>query len=283
MTGLEHLHQHHHSQASSVSQNSQIQQLQHLHIQQSMSPQSHSQSQAYSQSQSQPQTPHQNQQHRDQLTSLNSISSSNVKIGIKPLPLTSALVKSDYNLVENLTNLGYDKVILPITNNRYKENCKSSFKKFKDSQSHNLSELNVPHPSLTEVNILTGSHIQNTVGLLSSWIELDSDDVLINEFSLQVLNNEVSYAKFVGLSTLLIAPPIDLTHLPIFTSNLNTILNRYPSITISISLPICEEVQVNSKGESIPIIDHLSTWDMWNTIRIQCNYSSNLTNLFNFT
>ncbi|GME77572.1 unnamed protein product [Ambrosiozyma monospora] len=208
MTGLEHLHKHHHSQASSVSQtsNQQIQQLQHLHIQQSMTPQSHShshsqsQSQAYSrsQSQSQPQTPHQNQQHRDQLTSLNSINCSNVKIGIKPLPLTSALVKSDYNLVENLTNLGYDKVILPITNNRYKENCKSSFKKFRDSQSHNLSELNVPHPSLTEVNILTGSHIQNTVGLLSSWIELDSDDVLINEFSLQVLNNEVSYAKFVA-------------------------------------------------------------------------------------
>ncbi|VEU23728.1 DEKNAAC105002 [Brettanomyces naardenensis] len=269
--------------------------------------------------------------------SFNSIATPNVKIGIKPLPLTSALVQSDRTLVESLHSLGYDCVLLPVTNSRYKQNCKNYFLRYKrryfrnasglasetgphDSASasdfsgysnnnreaqlfdnirssspeglwidneddddfgankgYDLDLLNVPHPKLDEINIITGPHISKTVGLLSSWIELDNEDRLINEFSIQVLTNEVSYAQYVGIRTLLMAPPKNLNNLQIYTDNLNTILQKFPKMQLSISLPICEDTKQNpDTGEALPMIDPFSTWDVWNSIRIQCNYNPNL-------
>ncbi|KAG7829763.1 hypothetical protein KL920_002622 [Ogataea angusta] len=206
-----------------------------------------------------------------------------VRIGIKPLPLTSALVKSDRLLVQTLTKNGYSCVLLAITNPRYRENCKSYFQSFKDSIKEGgfgavPGELNVPFPRSNEVNIFTGPHTGTTIGMLSPWIELGANDPLINEFSLQVLSNEIAYAQFLGVRKLLLAPPKDLNHLAVFTNSLNSILHKFSDMEISISLPICEDPQTNpTTGELIPIIDPLSTWDMWNTIRIHCNYHRNLT------
>ncbi|KAG7695126.1 hypothetical protein KL930_001449 [Ogataea haglerorum] len=206
-----------------------------------------------------------------------------VRIGIKPLPLTSALVKSDRLLVQTLTKNGYSCVLLAITNPGYRENCKSYFQSFKDSIKEGgfgavPGELKVPFPRSNEVNIFTGPHTGNTIGMLSPWIELGANDPLINEFSLQVISNEIAYAQFLGIRRLLLAPPKDLNHLAVFTNSLNSILHKFSDIEISISLPICEDPQINpATGELIPIIDPLSTWDMWNTIRIHCNYHRNLT------
>ncbi|QPG72986.1 hypothetical protein FOA43_000290 [Brettanomyces nanus] len=286
--------------------------------------------------------------------SFSSIITPNVKIGIKPLPLTSALVKSDRTLVESLNSLGYDCVLLPVTNARYKENCKAYFLEFRqrfngsvpsssdftlstisdvgkllgsqasdslgrsddkidlvmhdsevdapvnesaeavnhnqnseeneqkselddDDNDYDLNSLMVPHPKLNEINIITGPHIVNTIGLLSSWVELDNESRLINEFSLQVIINEVSYAQYTGISTLLIAPPKNINNLQTYADNLNTILQMYPNIELSISLPICEDTKQDPiTGETMPMIDPFSTWDIWNSIRIQCNYNSKL-------
>ncbi|KAH3671690.1 hypothetical protein OGAPHI_000395 [Ogataea philodendri] len=208
------------------------------------------------------------------------------KIGIKPLPVTAALVKSDRLLVQALAKNGYSYVLLAITNARYRENCKTYFQSFKDSISALDNgyaeavpgELAVPFPRSNEVNISTGPHTLNTIGLLSPWIELGATDPLINEFSFQVISNEIAYAQFLGVKKLLLAPPKNLNHLALFTNSLNSIFHTFSDIEISISLPICEDPQVNpTTGELIPIIDPLSTWDMWNTIRIQCNYHRNLT------
>lgn len=212
---------------------------------------------------------------------LSGVATPSVRIGVKPLPLTAALVKSDHALVEGLCSVGYDCVLLPLTNARYKENCAQYFKQFKDTQpaegAPNLNLLQVPPPEINQINVLTGPHSSHTIGLLSSWIELDNADSMINEFSTQVLANEVSYAQYIGITTLLLAPPKDLKNLQIYTDNLNTILNRFPRVQLSISLPMCEEPIVDPvTGDPIPMVDPMSTWDVWNSIRIQCDYNVNL-------
>lgn len=261
-----------------------------------------------------------------------SVVTPNVKVGIKPMPHTSMLAKTDRALVQGLISSGYDCVVLPVTNAQYKANCKDYFLHFKEnsiqqfnslqkssvlstrqsenvvtqvssqtstsindidktmyddndgsdealvSQAYRSNILEAPYPKLSEVNVVTGPHIANTIGLLSSWVEFDSDDELINEFSLQVINNEASYAQYVGIKVLLIAPPKNLKHLQIYADNLNTILQRYNDLEISISLPMCEDTMRDpTTGDPIPMIDSLSTWDVWNSIRIQCNYNQHLT------
>ncbi|CDK26930.1 unnamed protein product [Kuraishia capsulata CBS 1993] len=199
-----------------------------------------------------------------------------VKIGLKPLPVTLAAVNSDSVLVENLCSLGYDEVLLPITTFRYREKCKAYFKAFKDSVSKTQA-LEVPFPLLGEVEVFAGRHISKVVGLLSSWIELDSHDSVVSDFSLQVVVNEVSYASHIGIQTFLLAPPKNVNNLAIYANNLSRLLETYPRAHFSLSLPICEEVRQDTvTGAPIPVLDALSTWDMWNSIRTQCNYHENL-------
>jgi len=279
-----------------------------------------------------------------EIDQFSSVVTPHVEIGIKPSPLTSALMKTDRLLVESLSSAGYDCVVLPITNARYKGNCKNYFLEFRkrnmihglntsddaptdgnstseyhgrsssysssimdtpssgndpnfsyetsfdhengttqnntesvDEATYDLDILDVPYPELSEVNVVNGPHISKTVGLLSSWVELDNENGLINEFSLQVISNEVSYAQYIGIHSLLIAPPKNMSNLQIYAANINTILEKFPEVCISVSLPMCEDsVRDPTSGKIIPTTDPFSTWDVWNSIRIQCNYNMHL-------
>lgn len=276
-----------------------------------------------------------------EIDQFSSLVTPHVQVGIKPSPLASALMKTDRLLVESLSSAGYDCVVLPVTNARYKGNCKNYFLDFRqqnivhgsnspddanataeenylsdsytsplmnthtpvndpssncyettsdngngtpltsvdsiDGTTYDLDLLDVPYPRLSEVNVVNGPHVFRTVGLLSSWVELDNQNELINEFSLQVISNEVSYAKYIGIHTLLIAPPKNMSNLQIYAVNINTILDKFPSMCISVSLPMCEDsVRDPTTGKIIPSTDPFSTWDVWNSIRIQCNYNIHL-------
>jgi len=191
-------------------------------------------------------------------------------IGVKPSLSAKATPGTNILLVEKYIETGYDYVLLSITNTNYREKSRKIFQKAKNS-----NDITVPSPNLSDVNIFAGPQIKNTIGLLSSWIELESDDELISEFSKQVLVNELEYAKFIGLKHIIIAPPKDLIKLPNYSKSINDALDITENhhITISISLPLCEEIQDPSRSQPI---DSLSTWDMWNSIRITVDYNPRL-------
>lgn len=192
-------------------------------------------------------------------------------IGIKPTLSTKATAGKNIVLVEQYVETGYDYVLLAITNSNYREKSKKIFQRAKTS-----SDITVPSPNLNDVNIFAGPQISNTIGLLSSWIELESDDELIAEFSKQVLMNELEYAKFIGLKHIIMAPPKDLLKLSNYSKSIYDALDITEShhITISISLPLCEDIEgLSSRPQHI---DSLSTWDMWNSIRTNADYNPRL-------
>lgn len=191
-------------------------------------------------------------------------------IGIKPTLLAKASAGKNIALVEQYVETGYDYILLSITNPNYRERSRKIFQKAK-----NTIDITVPSPSLSEVNIFASPQIKNTIGLLSSWIELESDDELIAEFSKQVLINELEYAKFIGLKHIIIAPPKDLIRLPNYSKSIYDALELTEShhISISISLPLCEDIEDPIRTQTI---DALSTWDMWNSIRTAVDYNPRL-------
>lgn len=185
-------------------------------------------------------------------------------IGVKPVAGTNTIA------VEQYVQAGYDFILLSITNTNYREKSRKIFQRAKNS-----NEIVVPSPTLGDVNIFAGSHIKNTIALLSSWIELESDDEMVSEFSKQVLINELEYAKFIGIKHVIIAPPKNLIKLPNYSQSILDALELTSShhIIISISLPLCEEVQESTGTQPV---DLLSTWDMWNSIRTTADYNPRL-------
>jgi protein arginine N-methyltransferase 5 len=204
---------------------------------------------------------------------------SNSSIGLKPQSLTVTKLQSEAIYFNEMIKYGYSCFLLPITNQVYRQLCKDYFKSWSTNNNNNddddylnLNDLYVPYPDLSHTDILNGSHITYSIGLISSWIELDNDDIAINEFSFQVFYNEISYANYLGIKTFMLNPPRDIDNIQIFSSNIAKILDLFPSIHISISLPICQDINESS----LEFLDIYSTWDTWNSIRITCNYHQNL-------
>ncbi|CDR41135.1 CYFA0S06e02410g1_1 [Cyberlindnera fabianii] len=187
-------------------------------------------------------------------------------IGLKPSIGTRCTADSNSDLIQNYVQGGYDYVLIPVTNAMYREKSRSMFQQAKSSL-----EIKVPNPTTSDVNIFSGKHIAHTIGMLASWTELESEDELISEFSMQVLIHELEYAKFVGLKHLILAPPKNLLKLPNFSKVVNDVLHITEShqILISISLPMSEEYGKAS-------LDPLNTWDMWNSIRTSTDYNPRL-------
>ncbi|CCE61327.1 hypothetical protein TPHA_0A02440 [Tetrapisispora phaffii CBS 4417] len=207
---------------------------------------------------------------------------SNVYVGIKPS--FNKVDESFYDeTYSSIPTVNFDYVLLPITNQRYSQIAIKAVENYRLSQkeSYNLfSELTIPEPKLQDLYIppfkskasLNGSDGQYIMhlGLLASWLDLDSMDPVISDFSYKVLLNECKYARFVGIRKLLVAPPRDLSNLTPYSQTINRLLNHEvltmePKITLSISLPLVEDSEP------------FATWELWNTVRKICEYNELLT------
>lgn len=139
--------------------------------------------------------------------------------------------------------------------------------------------------------------VSQLIGYSSPWIDLTSSDPLIANLSRQVLNMEVAYAAFCGISNIIIPGP--RTHNN--TSNVADGLAQYARavqealgigsyMNVAIHLPMYdtgvaadapmgdlasfarEEYFNDSENDS----DLFAIWDSWNVIRSVCKYSSRL-------
>ncbi|CCK68573.1 protein arginine N-methyltransferase KNAG_0B01260 [Huiozyma naganishii CBS 8797] len=192
---------------------------------------------------------------------------SNVFVGIKPCIQTNTSLQT--------LSSKYDYLLLPITNSRYKETVKSYYQTYRELL---LDEpFCVPAPQLQDISLSPPIDVNRPddpnsvayIGLLSSWLELDSEEPLIRELSCQVLINECRFARFIGIKKVLLAPPRDLVNLQYYSQTVFRLISQKEnfdqSLTLSISLPLCEDS------------DPLATWELWHTIRKLCHYHPNLT------
>ncbi|SCU88305.1 LAMI_0D09582g1_1 [Lachancea mirantina] len=190
---------------------------------------------------------------------------SNVFVGLKPGPTIRDL--------DRYSEFGFDYLLLPVTNYRYRDRVKKVFKDYL-ARSFDVGGFKAPEPQLQELGIAPFVGQKNSlrfVGLISSWLELESDDPFVQELSYQVLVNEYEYACFAGIEHLIMAPPRNLNRLTQYAQTIARLLGRFDenyqfknSPIISISLPMFEDT------------DPFSTWELWTTVRKRCNYHPKL-------
>ncbi|SCU97241.1 LAFA_0G10506g1_1 [Lachancea sp. 'fantastica'] len=195
---------------------------------------------------------------------------SNVYVGLKPV-LGSATLGGE------VSQDRYDYVLHPISNSRYRDRVKVAVHQHYQQPLNGRREaLEVPQLQLQDLSVPPKSPESATpgcIGLLASWVDMESADVDVQELSFQVLANEHNYAAFVGIKQLILAPPKNLASINRYAlmvarllsvrDNNNCIDGEDP--VLSISLPFFEDS------------DPLSTWELWCTVRKICGYHSNLT------
>lgn len=206
---------------------------------------------------------------------------SNVFVGVKFSPngsgLSDELYSADPARFSKLPN-NYDYILLPITNGKYRESVRKQFQEFnqrRQRESHPGCVLKIKEPQLQELcippfNVSKTNSPAAYIGLLSSWLELESSDNAVRELSYQVLLNECRYARFVGIDKLIVAPPRELSDLLRYAQVISRLLNdeaisAHPPMLLSVSLPLYEDS------------DPLATWELWHTIRKLCDYHPSLT------
>lgn len=153
-----------------------------------------------------------------------------------------------------------------------------------------LSPVDTPLPPTSAVNQI--------VGTVSPWIDLSSPDPLIYDISRQVLELEIAYAAFCGLSSVIVPGPklrYGNAHGEGVAQYAHAIqdtlgIGNYTQILIKLSMmdhpdyeeddmmgslaPFARPEYIEQGGKQE--VDLLGTWDAWHVIRTICKYNARL-------
>ncbi|KAF8573487.1 PRMT5-domain-containing protein [Ramaria rubella] len=133
------------------------------------------------------------------------------------------------------------------------------------------------------------------IGLISDWLELDSPDHWIRHDSEIALLQELSYASYINVQTVILPPPRNRTHIGSYARAVNAALSSTSSMQISIRIPLYGPTVISSNSPSfvqattpgvplgmlsphlhVPDGDLSDTWEMWDSIRNICAYHPRL-------
>ncbi|KAK4058306.1 hypothetical protein OIO90_000463 [Microbotryomycetes sp. JL221] len=137
-----------------------------------------------------------------------------------------------------------------------------------------------------EVNLTRSEEAGSLLVLASEWLELDSPVEGIRFDSELALRQEVVYASYLSLTTIVLPPPRleNREFLTDYARAINGALASSWHINISVRLPIAEYTEAQlanrpgtpAQASSSSVEDHCETWEAWNIIRQICGYSPRL-------
>ncbi|KAH8117716.1 PRMT5-domain-containing protein [Phellopilus nigrolimitatus] len=226
----------------------------------------------------------------------------------------------------------FDGVALPITNEKWKERWRSMCvtqanidpegleadddeKVRKERELEERAERWRAAPSFLrdECNLIGLDEAENVIGIASDWLELDSPDDWLRHDCETALKQELAYASYLGLSTIIVPPPLDRTHAAAYGRALRACLEGALYMQITVRLPLYEPsvleaarkaplimappspiLQPPSPGAGLgagsvfaspvrggtlrpPTGELNGTWEAWDTIRGICGYNPRLT------
>ena len=210
-------------------------------------------------------------------------------------------------LFKHIDAFQYDMLTTPITTPQYQSSVLNLLSGYLHQIEAGVSPEDLPMPlvapltpldSNLDPHTLSTEMQSRTIAVTSPWIDLASPDPIIAGLSRQVFNQELAYAAFCGLSNVLIAGPAVSSlakdaGVSLFSRSIQEALSIGPYLQLSILLP-ASGVQNSEENEDSGRLStftraqyeegsvvnfepsELDSWEVWNTIRSTCKYSSRL-------
>lgn len=168
------------------------------------------------------------------------------------------------------------------------------------TKTKNASPVVIPPLTPPDTPLTPDDSISQIIGISSSWIDLTSPDPIIADISRQVLNLELAYAAFCGITYLLIPGPCLRGHgtsdsgIAQYARAIMGALSQAPYMQLYIWQPIIDHSEdlVREMGDLTPFtrqqfldeedldqqprLDLFGTWEAWDIIRSICKYHSRL-------
>ncbi|RDW72084.1 hypothetical protein BP5796_08118 [Coleophoma crateriformis] len=219
----------------------------------------------------------------------------------RPLPVTDFVLRQ-------AQDVGYDMLTSPITSpyfhSRVLTLLSTHLAELQAAESPDSRNSTTPPapiiPPLAPVDtpLTPGDTVSQLIACVSPWIDLCSADPLISNISRQVLNIEIAYAAFCGISNIIIPGPrsysssaSDYDGLTQYARAIQEALTIGGYMQMAISIPMYgPEETKEMTGDLVPLartsptagkskakdIDLFESWDAWNLIRSVCKYNARL-------
>jgi protein arginine N-methyltransferase 5 len=195
-------------------------------------------------------------------------------------------------------DLGYDMLTTPISTPDFQSKVVAQVEEHVEKLSKSDAPASVPMPLISpftpnDTKLTPNDSNSALIAVVSSWIDLGSNDPLIANISLQVFNLEMAYAAFCGSQHVMLNGPLPGSNVVQYARAVSESLGMGPYIHLNILLPMIGELEHESGDgthlaelaneqdvalpeEDDPSEDIFSSWDTWDTLRTVCNYDSRL-------
>ncbi|KIW98210.1 uncharacterized protein Z519_01794 [Cladophialophora bantiana CBS 173.52] len=217
----------------------------------------------------------------------------------RPIPVSMETVQdahaANYDMVTSpITTPHFHSRVLTLLSSSLPFHSEEDITKTKSA-----SPVIIPPLTPADTPLTPDESISQTIGITSSWIDLGSPDPIIADVSRQVLQLELAYAAFCGLTYVLIPGPL-LRGQGVSDSGVAQCarvildaLGQAPYMQLYIWFPMIDhsEEHVDQMGNLAPFarpqfleqdeaeierLDLFGTWEAWNLIRSICKYPSRL-------
>lgn len=226
-------------------------------------------------------------------------------------------------LIRESQTKGYDFVCLPLTTPKWRERwrnmCIVPSASANDADENATAEQQAEAwrkaPSFLheEVTISTLDEAVPVLVMVSDWLQLDSTDDWVRHDSEIALRQEVAYASYLNVQTVILPPPRHRSQVASYARAVNECLKSTTFMNFSIRLPIYDpavfqpkespvilpSITSTSSTPSVPSTPKIvtprastskplkaarapegeinATWEMWDIIRTLCDYNTRLT------
>ncbi|KAG5519408.1 hypothetical protein PMAC_002035 [Pneumocystis sp. 'macacae'] len=151
---------------------------------------------------------------------------------------------------------GYDFIAVDVLNRRLKERC------FEEYSCLTNEDVCI---QVEEVLTYDWKDVSCVFAFASPWIEIDSQDQQVADRFIQILYDEVQYVSYIGISDFILPPLTQKIKVPYYARIVNHLLLLSTYIRFYVFFSIEDD-----------LTDSSVLWDIWNVIRISCNYSNRL-------
>ncbi|THH10312.1 hypothetical protein EW145_g1417 [Phellinidium pouzarii] len=166
----------------------------------------------------------------------------------------------------------FDGVAIPITNERWKERWKSmcviqsgnildGLEEDEEERTERERELEAraerwrasPSFMREECNLTGLDEAEKTIGIASDWLELDSPDDWLRHDCEIALKQELAYAAYLGLSSVVLPPPLERVHVASYGRALRACLET-SYMQLAVRLPLYHPaVLTSTRGTATPV------------------------------
>lgn len=207
--------------------------------------------------------------------------------------------KASPALLRRAQDAGYDVLTARITTDDFQSRVLQTIQNHADGLASAANPQEIPLPLIAplspqDTDLVPEDSNSSILAMSSPWIDLGSHDPLIAHISRQVLNLEVAYAAFVGVSNIVVHGPLSGSNTTQYARAILEATALGPYIQVHLLMPMTGELEQDISDESTHLSElareqYLSgedqdeedselfgAWEAWNVVRTVCSYSSKL-------